>query len=410
MNKNILFLLNLGSLLSLFILLILITLSLNFGIFNLYIFKVSIHFIFGFLINTILISMVLYGIFGTKIKQNLTNKIIQNDLKWFYKFVLIYFVLLFISNFGITTIHLDNGDQFFTLSLDNATFIFNGTIFDKIANTFGESAAFALGAQIGASFVLKKNISVPNKILVSLGTGSLSCQVKNANDIISTKMKNYLNNNNPVVNVNVDINGDSNSIVTSNLKEILPKFKNGDFIGSTSELSAKYQTFINNHLGDQVNIDTLESKVIAHIQNVKSQTISEIFESSEISIETNNTPTIINSPLELSEMDKLNDLKDIIELMGINLNISIILTYLLFSLIFVFSVKQLADSNINVDLLLKYPGGKIIHYILSKLLKVWSVNNTFWIYFILFITFLGSCFTAYSLYICSIVLHVLFKF
>jgi hypothetical protein len=410
MNKNILFLLNLGSLLSFFILLILITLSLNFGIFNLYIFKVSIHFIFGFLINTILISMILYGIFGKKVKQNLTNKIIQNDLKWFYKFVLIYFVLIFISNFGITTIHLDNGDQFFTLSLDNATFIFNGKIFDKIANTFGESAAFALGAQIGASFVLKKNISVPNKILVSLGTGSLSCQVKNANDIISTKMKNYLNNNNPVVNVNVDVNGDSNSIVTSNLKEILPKFKNGDFIGSTSELSAKYQTFINNHLGDQVNIDNLESKVIAHIQNVKSKTISEIFESSEISIETNKTPTIINSPLELSEMDKLNDLKDIIELMGINLNISIILTYLLFSLIFVFSVKQLADSNINVDLLLKYPGGKIIHYILSKLLKVWSVNNTFWIYFILFITFLGSCFTAYSLYICSIVLHVLFKF
>jgi hypothetical protein len=121
-------------------------------------------------------------------------------------------------------------------------------------------------------------------------------------------------------------------------------------------------------------------------------------------------PTIINSPLELSEMDKLNDLKDIIELMGINLNISIILTYLLFSLIFIFTVKQLVDSNINVDLLLKYPGGKIIHYILSKLLKIWSVNNTFWIYFILFITFLGSCFTAYSLYVCSIVLHVLFKF
>jgi len=408
MNKNILFLLNLGSLLSLFTLLILITLSLNFGIFNLYIFQVSIHFIFGFLINLILLSMVLYGIFGPNVKIFLTNKIIQNDLKWFYKFLLIYIVLIFISHFGITTIHLDNGDNFFTISLDNATFIFNGKILDKIANTFGESAAFALGAQIGASFVLKKNISVPNKVLVSLGTGSLSCQVKNANDIISTKMKNYFNNNNPVVNV--DVNGESSSFVTSNLKDILPKFKNGDYTGNTNELSARYQTFINNHLGDQVKIDIPESKVIAHIQNVKSKTISEIFESSEISIETNNIPTIINSPLEISEMDKLNDLKDIVELMGINLNISIILAYLLFSLIFVFTVKHLADSNINVDLVLKYPGGKIIHYILSKLLKVWSVNNTFWVYFILFITFFGSCFTAYSLYICSIVLHVIFKF
>jgi hypothetical protein len=408
MNKNIFFFLNLGSLLSLFTLLILITLSLNFGIFNIYIFKVSIQFIFGFLINSILLSMVLYGIFGKNVNKFLTNKIIQNDLKWFYKILLIYFVLILISHFGITTIHLDNGDNFFTVSLDNATFILNGKILDKIANTFGESAAFALGAQIGASFVLKKNISVPNKILVSLGTGSLSCQVKNANDIISKKMKIYLNNNNPVVCV--DVNGESSSFVTSNLMDILPKFKNGDYIGNTSELSARYQTFINNHLGDQVKIDILDSKVIAHIQNVKSKTISEIFESSEISIETNNTPTIINSPLELSEMDKLNDLKDIVELMGINLNISIILAYLLFSLIFVFTIKLLVDSNINVDLVLKYPGGKIIHYILSKLLKVWSVNNTFWIYFILFITFFGSCFTAYSLYICSIVLHALFKF
>jgi hypothetical protein len=408
MNKNILFLLNLGSLLSLFALLILITLSLNIGIFNLYIFKVSIQFIYGFLINSILISMVLYGLFGQNVKISLTNKIIQNDLKWFYKLLLIYLFIIFISNFGITTIYLDNGDNFFTISLDNATFIFNGKILDKIANTFGESAAFALGAQIGASLVIKKNISVPNKILVSLGAGSLSCQVKNANDIISTKMKNYFNNNNRVVNV--DVNDESSSSVTSNLIDLLPKFKNGDYSGTTTELSARYKTFINNHLGDQVKIDIPDSKVIAHIQNVKSKTISEIFESSEISIETNNIPTIINSPLELSEMDKLNDLKDIVELMGINLNISIILAYLLFSLIFVFTVKQLADSNINVDLLLKYPGGQIIHYILSKLLKVWSINNTFWIYFILIITFFGSCFTAYSLYICSIVLHALFKF
>jgi hypothetical protein len=95
--------------------------------------------------------MVLYGIFGQNVKNSLTNKIIQNDLKWFYKFLLIYLFFIFISHFGITTIHLDNGDNNFTISLDNATFIFNGKILDKIANTFGESTAFALGAQIGAS-------------------------------------------------------------------------------------------------------------------------------------------------------------------------------------------------------------------------------------------------------------------
>jgi len=127
-------------------------------------------------------------------------------------------------------------------------------------------------------------------------------------------------------------------------------------------------------------------------------------------LKTNSTPTIKNSPLEITDIDKLNDLKDIIELIDYNIIIYIILAYLLFSAIFIFTVKQLVDSTIDINLVLKYPGGKLIHYILSKLLKVWSVNNTFWIYFILFITLFGSCFTAYSLYICNIVLQVIFKF
>ena len=80
--------------------------------------------------------------------------------------------------------------------------------------------------------------------------------------------------------------------------------------------------------------------------------------------------TIINSPLELSEMDKLNHLKNIIDLMGINFNISAILAYFLFTLIFVFTVKIIVDSKINIELVLKYPGGSIIHYILSNLINV----------------------------------------
>ena len=80
--------------------------------------------------------------------------------------------------------------------------------------------------------------------------------------------------------------------------------------------------------------------------------------------------TIKNSPLELSEMDKLNHLKDIIDLTDYNIIIYIILAYFLFTLFILFTIKIIVDSKINIELVLKYPGGSIIHYILSNLINV----------------------------------------
>ena len=192
---------------------------------------------------------------------------------------------------------------------------------------------------------MKKFIAFLNLILIFLSTGTLLYIIKRETDLLNSKLTTNYQDSKEVVDIKVE----SVSSKTYNITDFLPKLK------------------------------------------------------------TNSTPTIKNSPLELTDMDKLNDLKDIIELIDYNIIIYIILAYLLFSAIFIFTIKLLVDSNINVDLVLKYPGGKIIHYILSKLLRVWSVNNTFWIYFILFITFFGSCFTVYSIYICSIVLQVIFK-
>jgi len=192
---------------------------------------------------------------------------------------------------------------------------------------------------------MKKFFAFLNMILIFLSTGTLFYIIKRETDLLNSKLTRSYQDSKEVVDIEVE----SVSSKTFNITDFLPKFK------------------------------------------------------------TNSTPTIKNSPLEITDIDKLNDLKNIIELIDYNIIIYIILAYLLFSAIFIFTIKLLVESNIDVDLVLKYPGGKIIHYILSKLLKVWSVNNTFWVYFILFITFFGSCFTAYSIYICSIVLQVLFK-
>jgi hypothetical protein len=195
---------------------------------------------------------------------------------------------------------------------------------------------------------MKKFIAFLNMILILVSTGTLFYILKRETDLLNSNLTTSHQDSKEVIDIKVE----SVSSKTSNITDFLPKFK------------------------------------------------------------TNSTPTIknTNSPLELSDIEKLNDLKNIIELIDYNIIIYIILAYLLFSAIFIFTIKLLVDSNINVDLLLKYPGGKIIHYILSKLLKVWNINNTFWIYFILFIAFLGSCFTTYSIYICSIVLQIIFKF
>ena len=193
---------------------------------------------------------------------------------------------------------------------------------------------------------MKKFIAFLNMILILLSSGTLFYIIKRETELLNSKITTSYQDSKEVVDIKVE----SVSSKTYNITDFLPKLK------------------------------------------------------------TNSTPTIKNSPLELTDIDKLNDLKNIVELIDYNIIIYIILAYLLFSAIFIFTIKQLVDSNINVDFLLKYPGGQIIHYLYSKLLKVWSVNNTFWIYFILIITFFGSCFTAYSLYICSIVLQVISKF
>jgi hypothetical protein len=191
---------------------------------------------------------------------------------------------------------------------------------------------------------MKKFIAFLNMILIFLSTGVLFYIIKKETELLNSKITSQESKE------IVDIKVESVSSQTSNITDLLPKFK------------------------------------------------------------TNGTPIIKKSPLEITEIDKLKDLKDIIELIDYNIIIYIILAYLLFSTFVIFTIKLLVDSNINIDLVLKYPGGKIIHYIFSKLLKVWSVNNTFWIYFILFVTLFGSCFTAYSLYICNIVLQTIFKF
>jgi len=146
---------------------------------------------------------------------------------------------------------------------------------------------------------MKNFIAFLNMILILLSSGTLFYIIKRETELLNSKITTSYQDSKEVVDIKVE----SVSSKTSNITDFLPKLK------------------------------------------------------------TNSTPTIKNSPLEITDINKFNDLKDIIELIDYNIIIYIILAYLLFSAIFIFTIKQLVDSNINVDLVLKYPGGKIIHYI-----------------------------------------------
>jgi hypothetical protein len=47
-----------------------------------------------------------------------------------------------------------------------------------------------------------------------------------------------------------------------------------------------------------------------------------------------------------------------------------------------------------------HPFGKVLHYILSKILSVWKNASVLWIYFILFFVICFCCASSYVIYCC----------
>ena len=156
---------------------------------------------------------------------------------------------------------------------------------------------------------------------------------------------------------------------------------------------------------NNLKIDT-KSNIISSIEKFKSQTISEIFQSQESITEsiTENVPNIINAPLELTDIEKLKYMNDLVNLLQYDLIVNMVMVYLIFTLIFIITVKIITDNNINIDIVKNFPLGKYLYIILNKLISSWRISNIAWIYFLLISLFIFSCISTFGIYVSLVVI------
>jgi hypothetical protein len=104
---------------------------------------------------------------------------------------------------------------------------------------------------------------------------------------------------------------------------------------------------------------------------------------------------LINSPLETLDPAVLSF---IILLLNNILYLNIIISYLLFVLLLMFTGKIVLDSNINLSVLNKYHFGTQIIYILNKLISFSKSSSNLWIYGIILSSILFSMTSSFVIY------------
>ena len=110
-----------------------------------------------------------------------------------------------------------------------------------------------------------------------------------------------------------------------------------------------------------------KSTIISNLEKINSKSINEIFKEDD---KLNVIEQMINSPLEISGIDKLTNINDVLIILNYNLILNIVMVYLLFLLIYILSVKFIIDYNVNLDKIKNYYLGNLLHYIVSKSITI----------------------------------------
>lgn len=105
----------------------------------------------------------------------------------------------------------------------------------------------------------------------------------------------------------------------------------------------------------------------------------------------------IYSPLEPGDTS-ITIKNQIIELLSYNLNIHYVMIYLIIMCIFILSIKIIIDLDLSFDYIKNWPFGTFIYKFISKLLKMWSKTNIYWLYYILFSLLIMMIGSTYGLY------------
>ena len=409
----------------------------------------------SFIITTCTFYFVLWGFGGKFLKNWLSNKIAKNDFVWFNK-LLIYgaiFYLFVVITANYHTIHLDDIYEV-TVGNVKASIPVDYTI-KALSEEWRSAALFMAGAHIGAGFVKKYPISIASKIATALISGSATS--------MTYKLFHGPNNRVPTGSLGGNpLTDNSLSLVAQNVKAYMqttrfaneitnstPRLPNNSLISNERELLIKkfLETLnpVSDHVEDSVDIitdnnvtegvlNTIEQNHLGKafydsnknlgetvvgkpnlIENVDGVTKTNLIENVDginaaSSSSSSSADSFINSPLESTASEILNQtLKaDLTEMLSDNLFVNLSIVYLLFILVLVLTIRFVVNHAVILNKIKSFnsPFGKVLYYILSKLVNVWKNASIFWIYFILFTVIWCSFASAYAIYWCLVAISM----
>ena len=393
---------------------------------------------------------VLFGLCGNSLKNWLLNKIHKNDFVWFHKFwfyFTIYFCL-FIFTVNYNVIYLDNIHE---LQMEKVKGSISAEYLEGWLWYLGNTAGFLGGARLAAIYLAKHPMSIPSKIATSLATGTISSLLGNMLSIINGQVRRKFYGN-PLTDSsltfgaeNVNVSTNTTNLQSSSAPQALhaphpaneinnsfPSLHNKSYLERREWILKK--GFQKSH---SLSTDQLEnSGVIINDNNVKASLLDTIKENqltrafhdtNQISGEQVPTTNVIenvdginsacgaepsssiancfiDAPLEDTIINIFNEtLKaDLTTILSYNFLINMGTVYLLCILTFAITTRFVVDHDfiLNKVKSLNSPFGKVLHYILTKLLSAWKTSSVLWIYFILFFVICFCCGSAYAMYGC----------
>nr|YP_010990977.1 hypothetical protein UYP79_mgp008 [Pappia fissilis]WOX61250.1 hypothetical protein [Pappia fissilis] len=380
----------------------------------LFINNVILSFFSGFIVNYLLFNIILFGLFGSFLKNQLLTKIEHKDDRWFNTLLSYYFILLifcFLIDYHINIVYLD--DNIVNFNVYKFKVSVTGDVLKDIIVLFGSSGAFVIGSNFGYAVISKYSLNFISKVGASAANGvgfSFLWQIvvssqksiqgkgiltRSGDNSITIEMNN--------VSLCQNLNGNLEKLPIKNIDQninirdqFLRGIDNNNFISGNKLIDkiAEYK-------------EAPESRIISIIEKEKNSSITDIFKNSGYDVSNNVNITediVINSPLESNELSLI--LKNqLIEILSYNFMLHCIMLYLILMIIFIFTIKLIADNNLLIEKIKILPLGKYIYIIVNKVIYLWSKSNNFWIYYLsisLFIMMLGA---TYGLYACLVILN-----
>ena len=372
-------------------------------------------FLFSLVVHYILFKLILYGYMGISLKIALERKINTND---FMLFNIIIFMVFFISFILYCYIYsnyflLDN-KTIWNCNIKGTNFLISGYYLNLLLNHFGYLTALGIGARIAGALYTTQLMLISRKIGMVLGSVLLSYFLYNIFTITNVIIMELILANRIVNSITLDIKYlYFNSLADKTLKTItklnqtnlLPKMQ----LNFNDTILSKIENLFRNKINIENNTGS-KFKIIESIDTQNSSSIDKIISNSKNNSIVDNPISfseiqnnIINSPLENGDLYVLQN--QIIELLNYSFIINLIMVYFIFMGIFIFTIKIIIDKNISIEIVKRLPFGKYIHFILNKLIFIWSNSNIFWIYWIFIVLLLGTLSTTFALYACLFVLQ-----